>query len=82
VATQTEQTARVGRRQSRLGIRFPAAGATLIAVGLILVAAGSGFADFAGLGLAAIGTIPAVVGIGLLLAGIVGRRSATDRYFA
>lgn len=82
MSSQTEQTARVGRRQTRLGVRFLVAGAILIALGLSLVAAGSGFADFAGLGLAAIGTIPAVIGIGLLLAGIVARRSAADRYFA
>jgi hypothetical protein len=46
------------------------------------VAVGGGFADFAGLGLAALGSVPAVVGVGLILAGAVARRSASDRYLA
>jgi hypothetical protein len=65
-----------------VGSRFLAAGAILIAIGLIVIAVGGGFADFVGLGLAALGSVPAVVGIGLILAGVVACRSASDRYWA
>jgi hypothetical protein len=82
VSTQTQVTARVGRRQTVVGSRFLATGAILIAIGLIVVAVGGGFADFAGLGLAALGSVPAIVGVGLILAGAVARRSASDRYWA
>jgi hypothetical protein len=82
VSTQTQQAARVGTRQTVVGSRFLATGAILIAIGPIVVAVGGGFADFAGLGLAALGSVPAVVGVGLILAGAVSRRSASDRYWA
>lgn len=73
---------RTGGRFREHGGRFLVVGLTMVAIGCVLIFAANGVAEFFGWVLASLGTVPATVGVALLLSGLVARRAAKGRSFA
>ena len=71
------------KRQQRTGLRLLAIGALLIVIGLALVPLlGDGNQNGIGATIAFFGALPAVAGVGLLLAAWTSRRSRKGKSFA
>ncbi len=64
------------------GRRLLIAGAILIAIGVALVLILDDLGDGIGMAIAALGAVPAVAGVGLMLAALVERRSRAGKPFA
>ena len=73
---------RTAEKQNTTGWRFLALGGILFALGVILVVVGDDLADFFGIALAALSAPPTLLGLGLVLSGLVGKRSAQHKPFA
>ena len=76
---------RQGRRMTGPAIRFIAIGATLAIVGIVLIVIGvSGHGWAIGFGIAALllGSVPGMIGVGLLTGGVVARWAARHNLFA
>jgi hypothetical protein len=73
---------REGGRFRNAGGRFLAVAVAMAAVGLVLIFAANGVAEFFGWVLASLALVPAAFGIGLVLSGLVARRAAKGRSFA
>jgi hypothetical protein len=73
-----EQTADT---QNTTGWRFLLIGGVLFALGLLIMSVGEHAADFAGIALAALAAPPTLLGLGLVLSGLVGKRSAQHKPF-
>ena len=72
---------RTAELQNTNGFRFLALGAVMFALGVILVVVGDDVVNFAGIALAALAVPPALLGTGLVLSGVVGKRSAQHKDF-
>ena len=77
------------RELGRTGGRFRDAGGRFLVLALVMTAAGaplivltSGIPEFFGFVLASLAAVPATIGVGLLLSGLVARRAAKGRSFA
>ncbi|MFL5864917.1 MAG: hypothetical protein ACJ780_29840 [Solirubrobacteraceae bacterium] len=64
------------------GVRFLVLGALLAVPGIVLIVLGTGWVFALGLALLALGLVPAIVALGLLLSGLVARWAARRRPFA
>jgi uncharacterized membrane protein YedE/YeeE len=73
---------RTAAKQNTTGWRFLLLGGILFAIGMIIMAVGEHAANFAGVALAALATPPTLLGLGLVLSGLVGKRSAQHKPFA
>ena len=73
---------REGSRFRDFGARFVGLAAVMEAIGLPLIFAANGVAEFFGWVLASLAVVPGTIGIGLLLSGLVARRAARGRSFA
>ena len=79
----------VDRELERSGLRLRASAAWFVLVwlllaapGVVLIVVGHGRVYAVGIALAAFSLAPALVAVGLLVAGVVARHSARDRPFA
>ena len=75
------QLERQGRRLGGSGIRFVLLAVLIAIPGIVLVAIGNWALGF-GLAVLGIAAIPAAIGIGLVLSGVVARWSARRKSFA
>jgi hypothetical protein len=64
------------------GTRLLILGAVMIAIGIALVLVLDGLGDGIGVAVAGLGSVPAVGGLGLLVSGLVERRSRAGKPFA
>jgi hypothetical protein len=78
----TEPVGRNSDRQRGIGVRFLGVAAVLGLAGAILIVVGSGVIDVLGTVIAVIACLALVVGAGLLVSGLVGRRMARGKPFA
>ena len=74
--------ARTAGSQRTTGSRLLLAGGVLFALGLVLMLAGDGFADFIGVLLSALAAPPTLAGVALLMAAAVGGRASQQKPFA
>jgi hypothetical protein len=72
---------RIADKQNTNGWRLLGLAAILFVLGLIILAVGEDVANFAGLALMALSAPPAMAGLGLVLSGVVGKRSAQHKDF-
>ena len=73
---------RTAEKQNTTGWRFLLLGGILFALGLLVVSLGEHVANFVGVALAALAAPPTLLGLGLVLSGLVGKRSAQHKPFA
>jgi uncharacterized membrane protein len=73
---------RRSKRLKHLGSRWLLGGGVAALIGVLLIIAFGGFLQAAGLMLAALATVPIVVGLALWLSGATGRWVSRERPFA
>jgi len=78
----TEPVGRNSGRQRGIDVRFLGLAVVLGLAGAILIVVGSGVLDVLGTVIAVLACLALVVGAGLLVAGLVGRRMAGAKPFA
>jgi hypothetical protein len=73
---------RTAAKQNTIGWRLLLLGGILFGLGLLAMAIGEHVMNFIGVALAALAAPPTLAGLGLVLSGLVGKRSAQHKPFA